>query len=347
MLKNKFPKMKMFEEAGTQSNGYNFIIEIFRYIIVFIVAELLASIPSVIFFSQKILSDPAVYEMIKKYNSGDISYDEYIASFTELINSGGGMLVSLFATAISAITIFCYCRLIEKRKLSTMGFRKNKFVVEYLIGLLIGGGLLAASVGVCAAVGAASVTAAPSVNIGIIALFFAGFVIQGMNEEVMMRGALMVSLSRRTPIAWAAVISSVGFGLMHLGNPGVTVLAVVNISLFGLLEAIYIIKRGNIWGACAIHSMWNFAQGNIFGISVSGTGKSESLFVTGFMSDKALINGGDFGVEGGLAVTVIVSIAIVVLIFTKPNEYEIAENTISADGITAEDLPTDESMTDQ
>ena len=36
-------------------------------------------------------------------------------------------------------------------------------------------------------------------------------------------------------------------------------------------------KRGNIWGACAIHSFWNFAQGNIFGSYVARIYKSVEL----------------------------------------------------------------------
>ena len=47
----------------------------------------------------------------------------------------------------------------------------------------------------------------------------------------------------------------------------------------------------SIWGICAIHSMWNFAQGNIFGISVSGAKSQVSLFSFKLNSGAELING--------------------------------------------------------
>ena len=57
---------------------------------------------------------------------------------------------------------------------------------------------------------------------------------------------------------------------MHLANSGITVLAFLNLTLFGVFASVYFIKRGNIWGIGALHSIWNFVQGNFYGIRVSG-----------------------------------------------------------------------------
>ena len=56
----------------------------------------------------------------------------------------------------------------------------------------------------------------------------------------------------------------------------------------------------SIWGISAIHTTWNFAQGNIFGIKVSGINAQVSLF--SFKSSEAgkIINGGSFGLETAL-----------------------------------------------
>ena len=137
----------------------------------------------------------------------------------------------------------------------------------------------------------------------------------------------MVSLARRSNIALAIALSSIAFGCAHLGNPGVNVLPIINICIFGVFEGIYILKRGNIWGACAIHSLWNFIQGNFYGISVSGLGESESVFKMSSVAEKSLINGGSFGLEGGLAVTVVLAISIAALCITKTKESEIAEES--------------------
>ena len=64
--------------------------------------------------------------------------------------------------------------------------------------------------------------------------------------------------------------------------------------------------------------MWNFVQGNIFGIPVSGM-KIKASVLSFSQQGNYLINGGDFGLEGGLAVTLVlvVSIALTVLLKRK------------------------------
>jgi membrane protease YdiL (CAAX protease family) len=81
--------------------------------------------------------------------------------------------------------------------------------------------------------------------------------------------------------------------------------------------AVYLLKRGNIWGAGAIHSMWNFTQGNIFGIQVSGIDKLPSIFAFDASQSGELINGGAFGLEGGLAVTIVLALAIIIALLLK------------------------------
>ena len=238
--------------------------------------------------------------------------------------SGIMLIVSLFSTGITTLLIFIYCRFIEKRKLSTMGFRKNKFLAEYAVGMLVGTVMFSAAVGICVLLGALSPKGLVTTSsTAIIALSFAGFLIQGMSEEVVFRGYLMVSVSRRSHIALAVAISSIGFACAHLGNPGVTPLAIINIAFFGAFEALYIMKRGNIWGVCGIHSLWNFVQGNFYGISVSGLGNTDSIFRMENVSGHDLINGGAFGLEGGLAVTTVLVISTIAVLFTKTKQSEI------------------------
>ena len=85
--------------------------------------------------------------------------------------------------------------------------------------------------------------------------------------------------------------------------------------LFGVFASLYAMADDGIAGACAIHTIWNFLQGNIFGFEVSGNNMGEPLFLLG--EEKAnIINGGAFGAEGGLAVTVVLAIA-VIIVFEK------------------------------
>ena len=102
------------------------------------------------------------------------------------------------------------------------------------------------------------------------------------------------------------------FAALHLLNSGIGPLPIVNLFLFGVLASLYYLWRGNLWGIAAFHSMWNFTQGNIFGILVSGGDYGVSL-LTSELTGSALINGGDFGMEGGLAVTAAMVIGIVLV----------------------------------
>ncbi|CDC93985.1 putative uncharacterized protein [Roseburia sp. CAG:380] len=137
--------------------------------------------------------------------------------------------------------------------------------------------------------------------------------IQGLAEEVICRGYLLVSLSRRNSVWYSVILSSGVFMAMHMSNEHVTVLAYINLFLCGLLFGLLFVESGSIWMVAALHSGWNFLQGNIFGISVSGTAKASSVFDSSFADGWSFMNGGDFGLEGGLAVTIVLAVGIYVV----------------------------------
>jgi membrane protease YdiL (CAAX protease family) len=107
----------------------------------------------------------------------------------------------------------------------------------------------------------------------------------------------------------AILISSVAFSIAHAANNGVNFLSFFNIALFGTFAGLYMIAYDDIWGACAIHSMWNFFQGNFYGISVSGTDVADSVFILNHSSDNVILTGGDFGIEGSIFTTAVLMLA--------------------------------------
>jgi hypothetical protein len=88
-------------------------------------------------------------------------------------------------------------------------------------------------------------------------------------------------------------------------NPGLTVLAFINLMLIGIFFAVYVIETNDIWGAAAYHSMWNFAQGTIYGISVSGTNVGNAIFDTTISGKHVILTGGEFGMEGSMLTTIV------------------------------------------
>ncbi len=71
-----------------------------------------------------------------------------------------------------------------------------------------------------------------------------------------------------------------------------------------------IIRTGNLWYAWWWHFSWNFIQGPILGISVSGTDIGTE-FGAIYKEGNDLITGGSIGIEASLPATIILYLAII------------------------------------
>ena len=241
------------------------------------------------------------------------------------VTSAVYLTVSLFATLATVAVVLLYCLLAEGRSLLSLGFTRRGAAVEYAVGILGGLVLFGLPVLLCVVTGTLTLTLAePAPSLLPLLLCLGGFIIQGASEELLCRSYLMVSLSRGLPLWACAVINALLFSLLHLGNPGISVIPLVNIFLFGIFASLLTLRRGSVWMVCAIHSIWNFSQGNLFGIPVSGMAGLPSPLRAHVAEGnwQSLVNGGVFGLEGGLAVTVVLAVAciVVLLIPTKQSE---------------------------
>jgi len=231
-------------------------------------------------------------------------------------------IVSLLAEAALILVFILYCRLFEKRKPVTLGFRKQKFAVEYLRGMVLGAAAFIMAYGICVLTGSVafhSVSSKGTTGLYIVG-FLLGYLVQGMAEEVICRGYLLVSLSRRYSVTVSIILSAVFFSMLHGLNAGVGFLAFFNLLLFGIFMGLLFVRYENIWVVGAVHSIWNFLQGNIFGIQVSGNQIQPSLFTSDMVRGREFINGGSFGAEGGLAVTVVLLFAGALLVWNMSKE---------------------------
>lgn len=237
------------------------------------------------------------------------------------------MILILMSEILMILIVVLYCRFIEKRKADTMGFRKKGMLGQYVMGVL--GGFLFFSLAYLLCVLTGSIHfdgladhVAPLYIIG----YLVGYMIQGMAEEVLCRGYLFVSLTRRHSLWYSALLSAAFFAALHGINPGLSVLAVLNLVLFGVFAALLLVKYENIWIVGAFHSIWNFVQGNLYGIQVSGNSLQQSVFASTCKSNYSFINGGAFGMEGGLAVTLVLGAGIAYLLWTLQREGKIVES---------------------
>jgi membrane protease YdiL (CAAX protease family) len=211
----------------------------------------------------------------------------------------------------------------------SIGFTKNDAAVQYIKGLVIGFGMFGAVILIGVLFGAFKFIELNSeANFIVILLFFFGFVFQGMFEEAVCRGYLMIASSHKKPIVYGIIANSLVFALMHCANHGIGILPIINLILFGIFASLYTLRTDNIWGIGAIHSVWNFVQGNFYGLSVSGTNQMPSIFVFESTGNE-LIDGGTFGPEGGICVTIVMIVGILLLLIPTKNSKENSDKCIS------------------
>ena len=206
-----------------------------------------------------------------------------------------------------ALVVFLWVRYREKRPFSSLGFYKQDWFKNLLKGFLIG------AVQFSLVVVLLLVTGTGSLKLGQLNLQFLIFVLaiipfwilQGGTEELVTRGWLFPAVSAKSNIFIGILISSALFGALHLFNPGVTVLSIVNIILDGIFACFLMLKYDNMWVLAGMHGAWNFVQGNIYGIQVSGQGASTSILNYNSQSSVDLLSGGAFGAEGSIFASIV------------------------------------------
>lgn len=303
-------KSEMFEESKKSTASENIIVNIIVFIIVFAVITLAeAVIPTIM--SNAELSQKFINEGLTE--SGD--FERMMQISTEVSMQPRYFIPTLFCTAFGTLISIIYCRFIEARYISSMGVRKEKGFIHYLQGLGVGILLMSAIVLLSVAFGINKISLCSNINFGLIGLYLLGFLLQGMSEEFIFRGYLMNTLGAHHKPWTAVLVSAAAFSLAHIMNPGFNLLVFINLALFGVFASVYMIYFNDIWGVCAVHSIWNFTQGSFYGISVSGTGNTESVFRTNAVASSVILTGGEFGAEGSIITTVVLSAGIALILY--------------------------------
>lgn len=331
-MKDYFERPAVFYGAQTKK-GLNWFLELLTFIAVMFVASMAEAIIIIPATIGLLFSDP---DLIPLLQNGDVEKVQSMAQ--DLLSNDYYAIAALFATGMAILLTILFCKYIQKRKPSSLGFRKSGLLKEYFWGMLWGFVLFSLAVIFCIVTGSLKITGlAARIPVGIIVLYFLGYLVQGMSEETLFRGYLMGSVARRYALPIAILLNAGTFAAFHLANDGITVLAFINLVLFGTFASIYFIKRGSIWGIAALHSVWNFAQGNLYGIQVSGNQFSSSILTSEMVGGHEVINGGSFGLEGGLGVTITLVVGIVILCFMKGkvNHDEIEQEKNIAAGVFA------------
>jgi len=142
---------------------------------------------------------------------------------------------------------------------------------------------------------------------GLLPALLSAALFPAFNEEILFRGILFRWIEEFGG-SWAALlITSVFFGAAHLFNPNASPIAAFGIALEAglLLGAAYMLTR-SLWFPIGIHAAWNFTQGEVFDIPVSGT--SVHGLVDAQLVGPPLLTGNGFGLEASV-ITIVVATA--------------------------------------
>jgi membrane protease YdiL (CAAX protease family) len=206
----------------------------------------------------------------------------------------------------------------SKRSLRTLGFERQRVAYTFVGGFV---GLLMMTVVAIAIAMLPQTTLARGTwqTAGLAAvcgscLALGGTAIQSTAEEALFRGWLLPTIGVRIGPWIGVVISSGLFGLAHSLNPNVTALGVTNLILFGGFLALYALRDGGLWGACAWHTAWNWTESDLFGLSGSGGPLRSALLTSVSPHGPVMAAGGAFGPDDGLIQSAVLLIGIAVLV---------------------------------
>lgn len=140
--------------------------------------------------------------------------------------------------------------------------------------------------------------------------------IQSGAEELLTRGYMMGALRERYNIWIAIAINSLFFGFLHLFNPGITVLSMLNIVLIGFALSLVAYYLDSLWMCIAIHTAWNYTQSILFGLPNSGIVSDGSLLHLE-ASTNSLFYDASFGIEGSLSAVVVICLLAIAVFCTQ------------------------------
>lgn len=181
------------------------------------------------------------------------------------------------------------------------------------IGLALGGALIAAVVAVAAVLDVYNVVGQGTFE-ALVPTLLAAAIVPAFMEELLFRGILFRWIEAFAGSWIALFVTSALFGLAHIYNPNASWFSSFAIAVEAgvLLGGAYMLTR-SLWMPIGLHAAWNFTQGFVFDVPVSGI-DGDGL-VQARLSGPELLSGGHFGLEASLIALAIATAAGAWLIF--------------------------------
>ena len=230
-------------------------------------------------------------------------------------------LSSLFVSLTAALLAGWLCgRIFEDLPFSSLGISFTKgWLSHLLIGFLAGAATLSLAVMIAVAFGGLRFEMNQVDSSALMTSIGASFLLLALgaaSEEAFFRGYPFQTLTR-SGLVWVAILlTSAFFAAAHLRNPASGPIAMLNTILAGLWFGVAYLKTRDLWLAIGMHFMWNWLQGALFGIEVSGlTDIAPAPFLKEIDSGPQWLTGTTYGIEGGVVTTVAILVSTAVIYF--------------------------------
>ena len=141
------------------------------------------------------------------------------------------------------------------------------------------------------------------------------FLLVALFDEILMRGFILGRLLHTRMNKFLSLfISSALFALLHIFNPEIDFLPMLNLLLAGMLLGASYLYTKNLCFPISLHLFWNWIQGPVLGYEVSGNNFISSMLTLHLPEDNVL-NGGAFGFEGSLICTVLMIVLTILIVW--------------------------------
>ncbi len=246
-----------------------------------------------------------------------VPFDSTLSAWRETVPLRAQLYGDIAVAVAMLAATWIMTRFVDRRPFVTIGFAPGHALRDLALGLTLGTGWLALSVGGAWLAGCASPQSPEAFSSSLLLGTAVSFLFNVLTQQLLLCGYIFQTIRSRSRFVVALLISAALFSAYHAGAFGGEWLPALNVFAAGALFCLAFGITGNLWFPIATHFAWNFLLGPVLGLTISGSsrlGEGGAVFV---VEGPALFTGGDFGLEGGLIVTVTTALCIAALLLVR------------------------------
>lgn len=156
------------------------------------------------------------------------------------------------------------------------------------------------------------------VRIAKFAAYWSGmFLLVGLFEEFLFRGYTQFTLARGIGFWPAAILLSLSFGLVHLGNEGERWTGALAAAFIALFFCLTLRRTGSLWFALGFHAAWDWGESFFYSVPDSGLPAPGHL-LSSSLHGSVWLTGGSVGPEGSALCFLVIASAWIAFHRTYP-----------------------------